>query len=79
MLLAKIQAKIDSADSLLNTEIEGDNLLFEVELFESAYFGKDDLFEEERKALVSLYLLTCFILNDKISHSTGIIIMFRRA
>ncbi len=52
MLLAKIQAKIDSADSLLNEEIEGDNLLFEVELFESAYFGKDDLFEEERKALV---------------------------
>ncbi len=52
LYISKINSKIDSADTLLTEELSGENLLFEVELFESSYFGKDDLFEEERKSLL---------------------------
>lgn len=52
LLLSKIKTKIESADNLVTEELSGEKLLFEMELFESAYFGKDDLFETERKELV---------------------------
>lgn len=52
LLLTGIQSKIDSAEALLNKDLSGEQLLFEIDLFESAYFGRDDLFEKERVELV---------------------------
>ena len=52
LLLSKIKTKTEIIDALLSGELKGERLLFEIELFESAYFGKDDLIEQERKELV---------------------------
>lgn len=52
LLLSKIKTKTKIGDALLSGELKGERLLFEIELFESAYFGKDDLIEQERKELV---------------------------
>lgn len=52
LLLSRIKSKIRFIDPILAENLSGEELLFEVELFESAYYGKDDLFETERKKLV---------------------------
>lgn len=52
MLLSKIQTEIAATETLITEDFSGERLLFEIELFESAYFGNDDLFEAERKELV---------------------------
>lgn len=52
ILLSRIKAKISAVETLLYTGLNGEQLLFEMDLFESAYFGKDDLFETERVQLV---------------------------
>lgn len=52
LLLSRIKSKISFIDPILAENLNGEELLFEVELFESAYYGNDDLFETERKELV---------------------------
>lgn len=52
MLISKIRTKIKSVDTLLTEELSSEDLLFEVELFESSYFGNDDLFEKDRIELL---------------------------
>ena len=52
LLLSRIQSKISAAETLLNADLSGDQLLFEMDLFESAYYGMDNLFETERVELV---------------------------
>lgn len=51
-LISKIKTKISNTKAIMSEDLAGEQLLFEIELFESVYFGNDDLFEEERKQLV---------------------------
>ena len=90
MLLSKIQTEIAAAKTLITEDLSGERLLFEIELFESAYFGNDDLFETERKELVyelsyskavldAVYLVYEMMLSDSSDNSDFLIRLKNKA